>query len=208
MAAPPREAAAAAIAAITPPPKGQRERPKQYNQLRQEQEVQSSDHCPPAGVDAHSKAHQHDKQVPAVRQMQTQGDPVRHLTDNELRKAVRLMPEEVQHFRELFQSAAGAQSEKLHGKVAVAFFSRSGLPQAALKSVWEICDRNSKGHLTRSEFVLAARLVALAQVGMRPTLEQLLSYKQRFPTPKFELPDNIYTDDFDMTEAERAIKHE
>jgi len=43
---------------------------------------------------------------------------------------------------------------------------------------------------------------------MRPTLEQMLAYKQRFPTPKFELPDNIYTDDFDVTEAERATKHE
>ena len=43
---------------------------------------------------------------------------------------------------------------------------------------------------------------------MRPTLEQLKAYKGRFPVPKFELPENIYSDDFDVTEAERATKHE
>jgi hypothetical protein len=133
----------------------------------------------------------------------------RVLSDEELRHAVRLRPEEVQRFRELFQTAAGGcGSKQLHGKLAVAFFSRSGLPHSTLKEVWEVCDRESKGHLTRSEFVLAARLVALAQVGMRPTIEQLLAWKQQLPTPKFEVPDNIYTDDFDVTEAERAIKLE
>jgi hypothetical protein len=42
------------------------------------------------------------------------------------------------------------------------------------------------------------------QVGMRATIEQLCAYKQRFPVPKFELPENIYTDDFDITEAEKV----
>jgi hypothetical protein len=39
---------------------------------------------------------------------------------------------------------------------------------------------------------------------MRATIEQLCAYKQRFPVPKFELPENIYTDDFDITEAEKV----
>ena len=39
---------------------------------------------------------------------------------------------------------------------------------------------------------------------MRATIEQLCAYKQRFPVPKFELPENI-TDDFDITEAEKVI---
>ena len=29
--------------------------------------------------------------------------------------------------------------------------------------------------------------------------EQLLAYKQHLPIPKFELPHNIYTDDFDVS---------
>jgi hypothetical protein len=39
---------------------------------------------------------------------------------------------------------------------------------------------------------------------MRATVEQLQSYKSRYPVPKFELPENIYTDDFDVTEAEKV----
>jgi len=169
--------------ALTPPPKAQRERPRGG--------VQAEEHAP-APPQALAAA----RRRPGA------------LSDDELRRAVRLLPEEVQQFRELFQTAAGGQHAQLHGKLAVAFFSRSGLPHSTLKAVWEICDRDGKGHLTRSEFVLAARLVALAQVGVRPTLEQLFACKQRLPTPKFELPDNIYTDDFDVTDSERAIKHE
>jgi hypothetical protein len=41
---------------------------------------------------------------------------------------------------------------------------------------------------------------------MRATVDQLQSYKSRFPIPKFELPENIYTDDFDVTEAEKVKK--
>lgn len=61
---------------------------------------------------------------------------------------------------------AGSGQPVVHGKEAVAFFNRSGLPKEVLKKVWELSDRNRKGHLTRSEFVLAARLIALAQVSM------------------------------------------
>ena len=52
------------------------------------------------------------------------------------------------------------------------------------------------------------KTVLTLQVGTRATVEQLFAYKGRFPVPKFELPENIYTDDFDVTEAERATKHE
>lgn len=195
-------------AALSPPPKAGRERLK-HHQAQEQQKQQNNKQGHQAPVQAAQQHHHHQNQqhTPAKQPPQRQGGV---LSDDQLRQAVRLLPEEVQLFRELFQKAAGGEKEQLHGKYAVAFFSRSGLPQAALKSVWEVCDRNGKGHLTRSEFVLAARLVALAQVGMRPTLEQLIAYTQtqRLPTPKFELPDNIYTDDFDVTEAERAIKHE
>jgi len=42
-------------------------------------------------------------------------------------QAVRLQPEEVGQFRELFQQAA-SNADKLHGQVAVAFLKRTGLP--------------------------------------------------------------------------------
>eukprot|EP00961_Rhodomonas_salina_P200331 2702453-Rhodomonas_salina.1 len=113
---------------------------------------------------------------------QPQSVPQEELNDEQLKEAVRLEKDEVETFRVLFHRAAGPAST-LPGKLAVAFFSRSGLPNPALKLIWAACDRGGKGHLTRPEFILAARLIALAQVGYRPTIEQLKLYKSRFPIP-------------------------
>ena len=66
------------------------------------------------------------------------------------------------------------------------------------------CDRQRKGHLTRYEFVLAVRLVALAQLGIQATLERLRAYKARFPPARFELPANVYSVDFDISDAEKV----
>eukprot|EP00292_Cryptomonas_paramecium_P000506 CAMPEP_0113698706 /NCGR_PEP_ID=MMETSP0038_2-20120614/22866_1 /TAXON_ID=2898 /ORGANISM="Cryptomonas paramecium" /LENGTH=378 /DNA_ID=CAMNT_0000621913 /DNA_START=168 /DNA_END=1300 /DNA_ORIENTATION=+ /assembly_acc=CAM_ASM_000170 len=140
--------------------------------------------------------------------MTSQSEPKPVISDEELKLAVRLEIDEVVFFRDLFELAAGKGQNVLHGVPAKEFFSRSGLPKSTLREIWALCDRGKKGHLTRPEFVLAARLVALGQVGIRCTLDQLRAYRNRFPCPKFELPENIYCDDFDVTEAERAIKHE
>lgn len=67
------------------------------------------------------------------------------------------------------------------------------------------CDRQRKGHLTRYEFVLAVRLVALAQLGIQATLERLRAYKERFPPARFELPANVYSVDFDISDAEKVL---
>ena len=87
------------------------------------------------------------------------------LTDEELKLAVRLEQDELIGFRDLFLTAVGSEQSVLHGVPAKAFFSRSGLSKPMLKEIWDICDRGRKGHLTRPEFVLAARLVALAQAS-------------------------------------------
>jgi hypothetical protein len=86
------------------------------------------------------------------------------LSDEDLKNAVRLEHDEILGFRDLFQLAAGSGQAVLHGEAAKAFFSRSGLSNLILKEIWALCDRGKKGHLTRPEFVLAARLVALGQV--------------------------------------------
>ena len=158
---------------------------------------------PNAAPEGHRRPEHHDELADVLQ------PPPRVLSDEELKAAVRLEPREVEPFRALFQRATGdPRARELPGRLAVTFFSRSGLPSPVLKTVWQICDRNGNGHLTRSEFVLAVRLVGLAQVGVRPSLETLIGFRQPFPIPRFELPENIYTDDFDVTEAERAIKHE
>jgi hypothetical protein len=86
------------------------------------------------------------------------------LSDLELKAAVRLEEDEILFFRDLFELAAGKGVSVLYGNVAKGFLSRSGLSTTALREIWNICDRGRKGHLTRPEFVLAARLVALGQV--------------------------------------------
>jgi epidermal growth factor receptor substrate 15 len=86
------------------------------------------------------------------------------LSDEDLKNAVRLEHDEILGFRDLFQLAAGNCQEVLHGEPAKLFFSRSGLSNMILKEIWAICDRGKKGFLTRPEFVLAVRLVALGQV--------------------------------------------
>jgi hypothetical protein len=86
------------------------------------------------------------------------------ISDEELKIVVRLENDEILGFRHLFEMAAGKDQQVLHGVPAKAFFSRTGLSKPILKDIWSICDRGRKGHLTRPEFVLAARLVALAQV--------------------------------------------
>ena len=87
------------------------------------------------------------------------------LSDEDLKNAVRLENDEIQGFRDLFQLAAGSGQPVLHGEPAKLFFSRSGLSNTILKEIWAICDRGKKGYLTRPEFVLAVRLVALGQVA-------------------------------------------
>lgn len=96
--------------------------------------------------------------------MTSSSDNESNLTDDELKNIVRLEHDEILGFRYLFEMAAGKDQQVLHGVPAKAFFSRTGLSKPMLKDIWAICDRGKKGHLTRPEFVLASRLVALAQV--------------------------------------------
>jgi len=165
-----------ALVAITPPPKGQRERPKNYshnkaNAALQQPQLQACEKAAPQQPQQDRNNGQHCNSANKAHAQPVRGAT---LTDDQLRQAVRLQPEEVGQFRELFQQAT-SNADKLHGQVAVAFLKRTGLPHVALKSIWEICDRNGKGHLTRSEFVLAARLVALAQVYWGCSLSLSLS---------------------------------
>ncbi len=97
------------------------------------------------------------------------GDQNPPLSDQELKAVVRMEPDEIDAFRDMFALAAGYGQGVLHGIPAKAFFSKSGLPTSILKEIWAVCDRGRKGHLTRPEFVLAARLVALGQVSISQT---------------------------------------
>ena len=66
-------------------------------------------------------------------------------------------------------SAADADGDgRVSGGEAVAFFSRSGLPQATLMTLWELADQPPRGFLEKRQFDVAMQLITVAQVGPDP----------------------------------------
>ena len=53
----------------------------------------------------------------------------------------------------------------LTGAQVVAFFTRTGVQREVLRRIWLLADSGQKNFLSKSDFIVAARLVALAQTG-------------------------------------------
>ena len=98
---------------------------------------------------------------------------------------LRLKPSERGFFSSLFDVACPPGGNKINGKDAAAFLRRSGLSKEALKQIWEISDQNSEMALTRDNFYIALRLVALAQNGYEISPEGIISDID-VPLPRFE----------------------
>lgn len=83
-------------------------------------------------------------------------------------------------------SIANPKNEKtLGGQVAVAFMNKSGLPTMKLKEIWRISAQTDLSCLTRDEFYIALRLIALHQNGSRSD-EEAIKLGLEAPLPKFE----------------------
>ena len=90
-----------------------------------------------------------------------------------------------QAYEALFRAADPANSGFVSGGAAVIFLRKSLLPNDTLRSIWELSDRRG-GHLTRDEFFVAMRFVALAQDPRCPTLSNDLLVStghHSFPLP-------------------------
>ncbi|CAM9283808.1 unnamed protein product [Ectocarpus sp. 4 AP-2014] len=76
-------------------------------------------------------------------------------------------PEQVPEYDALFRSASAgcAVPGTVSGRIAVQFFSRSGLSKDVLKTIWSLCDPSLTGSIRRPGFFAAMRLIALAQQG-------------------------------------------
>ncbi|CAO3594930.1 unnamed protein product [Absidia cylindrospora] len=66
---------------------------------------------------------------------------------------------------------------------AMAFFTKSSVPNNILAEIWEAADDDSKGFLTAKEFCTALKLIACAQHG-KLTATPILS--TAVPMPYFE----------------------
>ncbi|CAM9135099.1 unnamed protein product [Ectocarpus sp. 6 AP-2014] len=79
--------------------------------------------------------------------------------------------EQVPEYDALFRSASAgcAVPGTVSGRIAVQFFSRSGLSKDVLKTIWSLCDPSLTGSIRRPGFFAAMRLIALAQQGSLPS---------------------------------------
>lgn len=88
---------------------------------------------------------------------------------------VNLKPAERGVYSSLFDVASAGKGSKIDGKEAAAFLQRSGLPKETLREIWEIADQNGEMALTRDNFYIALRLVALAQSGREVSAQAIAS---------------------------------
>ena len=66
---------------------------------------------------------------------------------------------------EWFAHADADGDGKVSGGEAVVFFSRAGLPQASLATLWQLVDNPPRGFLEKSQFDVAVQLIYVAQQG-------------------------------------------
>ena len=64
-----------------------------------------------------------------------------------------------------FEHADADGDGNVSGGEAVAFFSRAGLPQASLATLWQLVDNPPRGFLERKQFDVALQLIYVAQQG-------------------------------------------
>ncbi|EME48175.1 hypothetical protein DOTSEDRAFT_69948 [Dothistroma septosporum NZE10] len=69
-----------------------------------------------------------------------------------------LDPQKVQQYSGLFERS-GAQNGRLDGATAKAIFERAGLPNEVLGRIWNLSDREQKGSLDQTEFIIAMHLL-------------------------------------------------
>ncbi|EEB07426.2 EPS15 repeat family actin cortical patch component [Schizosaccharomyces japonicus yFS275] len=83
-------------------------------------------------------------------------------------------------YGQLFSLADKQDLGVVTGEEAVPFFEKSGLPPHVLGRVWQLADQENRGFLVKDGFMLAMRLIALAQDNKSLDYEQYKTFS-RFP---------------------------
>ena len=118
-------------------------------------------------------------------------------------------PIEAEYFEALWQVADAQKSGKLAGNQAVAFLLLSGLPKNVLREVCSVASSKTVRFLTKAEFIVAMRLIAMAQRGLTITASELSRLGNTpLPLPRFTgLPAGSNVDKalrWEMTSDERS----
>ena len=99
-------------------------------------------------------------------------------------EVLKLTQLERRNYEELFQLCDVDGTGKITGIKASELFLSSGLGQEALLQISELCGAKRLGHFGRSQFYIALKLIAAAQLGLPLKLDSLNSGKD-MPLPKF-----------------------
>ena len=93
-------------------------------------------------------------------------------------------------YRQWFPLCDTDNDGRITGNDAVTFFSKSSLNQQALAKVWGCADLNRQGYLDKDGFIRAMRVIALAQIGVSPSVANLQTELERrqgeMPVAKME----------------------
>jgi len=99
-------------------------------------------------------------------------------------------PDQLNYFNFLFSVGDPGRIGVLNGGSAVIFLRRSGLPDAMLRTIWELADSKKLGFLSLSDFYIAMRLVSLAQSGQYVSMETLVATRLTpLPPPRMAVGD-------------------
>ena len=121
-------------------------------------------------------------------------------------------PIEAEYFEALWQVADAhfaQRSGKLAGNQAVAFLNLSGVAKNVLRAVWSVADSKALHFLTKADFFVAMRLIAMAQRGLTITASEFSRLGNTpLPLPRFTgLPAALNVDkalQWEMTSDERS----
>ncbi|KAJ3130149.1 hypothetical protein HK100_008208 [Physocladia obscura] len=96
-------------------------------------------------------------------------------------KGLSLSPEEAAVYARYFSIADAGRTGVISAENAVAFLSKSRLPQSVLGEIWVLSDTEQQGVLSQTSFYTCLKLIALSQSG-KPVSLQYLSTKTPLPT--------------------------
>ncbi|KAI8906083.1 hypothetical protein DFJ77DRAFT_202338 [Powellomyces hirtus] len=81
--------------------------------------------------------------------------------------------EEMAAYTHFYKLADPQNKTNVQPQDAVAFLSKSRLPQSVLSEIWQQADSDRKGYLTQSDFWKSLKMIALAQSGQSPNVSLL-----------------------------------
>ena len=104
---------------------------------------------------------------------------------------MKLTEEENKYYNKIFEQLDKQKKGILDINTAANFFTKSNLSQGILKNIWSISCKNNKGYMTRDEFFITLRLIALAQNNYSFSQKEIENNNPIPPLPKFFLPNII-----------------